>query len=402
MRAVTRHLDQQVDLNDVAGSDGFLFVRDGVGFAGRGVSVRVDVHECEHLLSAIDHQNDTDLRVGPIALGSMPFDEASRTTLIIPRVIVGKDADGNSWITTISSDGEVEAAKEEVDIRSLLASPPVPSVSTYEIRPLTPPSVYREAVLAARDAVRRGDITKAVIARAVEVASSEPFDIHAVLLRLKATFSQSYRYSIDGFIGASPELLLSIDDDIVASHPLAGTAPRTGDPAEDRRAADHLLASMKDQIEHRVVIDVIHDQLLPWCSYLDWEAEPSIVQVANVQHLGTRIEGHLNKSRPALLDMVRQLCPTPALGGHPREDALRLIATVEGRDRGAYGGAVGWVDAFGNGTWAVAIRCALLSADRTRAQLFAGGGIVAESDPDAELAETQAKFQAMLSALIRA
>lgn len=402
MRAVTRHLDQQVDLNDVAGSDGFLFVRDGVGFAGRGVSVRVDVHECGHLLSAIDHRNDTDLRVGPIALGSMPFDEASRTTLIIPRVIVGKDADGNSWITTISSDGEVEAAQEEVDIRSLLAAPPVPSVSTYEIRPLTPPSVYREAVLAARDAVRRGEITKAVIARAVEVTSSEPFDIHAVLLRLKATFSQSYRYSIDGFIGASPELLLSVEDDVIASHPLAGTAPRTGDPAVDRRAAEHLLSSMKDQIEHRVVIDVIHDQLLPWCSYLDWEAEPSIVQVANVQHLGTRIEGHLNKSRPALLDMVRQLCPTPALGGHPRKDALRLISEVEGRDRGAYGGAVGWVDAFGNGTWAVAIRCALLSADRTRAQLFAGGGIVAESDPDAELAETQAKFQAMLSALIRA
>jgi menaquinone-specific isochorismate synthase len=241
-----------------------------------------------------------------------------------------------------------------------------------------------------------------VIARAVEVESSEPFDIHAVLLRLKATFSQSYRYSIDGFIGASPELLLSIDDDVVASHPLAGTAPRTGDPAVDQRAADHLLASMKDQIEHRVVIDVIHDQLLPWCSYLDWEAEPSIVQVANVQHLGTRIEGRLNKSRPPLLDMVRQLCPTPALGGHPREDALRLIAEVEGRDRGSYGGAVGWVDPFGNGTWAVAIRCALLSEDRTRAQLFAGGGIVAESDPDAELAETQAKFQAMLSALIRA
>ncbi|MFM8856130.1 MAG: isochorismate synthase MenF [Actinomycetota bacterium] len=402
MRAVTRLLHQQVDLNDVAGSDGFLFVRNGVGFAGRGVSARVDATECEQLLVAIDHRNDTDLRVGPIALGSMPFDSASRTTLIVPRTVVGKDADGNSWITTISSERETDAVRDDVDIVSLLAAPPIPSVSTYEIRPLTPPSVYRDAVLTARDAVRRGDITKAVIARSVEVASSEPFDIHAVLLRLKATFSQSYRYSIDGFIGASPELLLSIDDDVVASHPLAGTAPRTGDPAMDRRAADHLLSSMKDQIEHRVVIDVIHDQLLPWCSYLDWEAEPSVVQVANVQHLGTRIEGRLNKSRPPLLDMVRQLCPTPALGGHPREDALRLIAAVEGCDRGAYGGAVGWVDAFGNGTWAVAIRCALLSEDRTRAQLFAGGGIVAESDPDAELAETQAKFQAMLSALIRA
>jgi menaquinone-specific isochorismate synthase len=402
MRAFTRLLDQPVDLNDVAGSDGFLFVRNGVGFAGREVSARVDAAEVQDLLAAIDHRNETDLNVAPIALGVMPFDAASPTKLIIPRTIVGKDAAGNSWITTIPSEDEPDNAHDDLAITAQLASAPIPTVSSYQIRPLTPQSVYREAVLAARDAVRRGDITKAVIARAVEVASSEPFDIHAVLLRLKATFSQSYRYSIDGFIGASPELLLSVDDDVVASHPLAGTAPRMGDPTVDQRAAEHLLTSMKDQIEHRVVIDVIHDQLLPWCSYLDWEAEPSIVQVANVQHLGTRIEGRLNSSRPPLLDMVRQLCPTPALGGHPREDALRLITKVEGRDRGAYGGAVGWVDAFGNGTWAVAIRCALLSEDRTRAHLFAGGGIVAESDPDAELAETQAKFQAMLSALIRA
>lgn len=400
MRAFTRLLDGVVDLNDVAGSDGFLFVRNGVGFAGRGVTTRVNASECEHLLTSMSHRNDTDLHVGPVALGIMPFDEAQETTLTVPRFVVGKDALGHCWLTTIHSDDEPD--HDSVDIQAILTPAPTPATASYGIQPLTPPSVYRAAVLAARDAVRRGDLTKAVIARAIEVTSSVPFDVHAVLLRLRSAFSQSYRFSIDGFIGASPELLLSVDGDVVASHPLAGTAARTGDPAVDQRSAEHLLASMKDQIEHRVVIDVIHDQLLPWCSYLDWEAEPSIVQVANVQHLGTRIEGRLNSSRPPLLEMVRQLCPTPALGGHPRADALRLIREVEGRERGPYGGAVGWVDAFGNGTWAVAIRCAILSDDRTRAQLFAGGGIVAESDPDAELAETQAKFQAMLSALIRA
>ncbi|MFM8531929.1 MAG: chorismate-binding protein, partial [Ilumatobacteraceae bacterium] len=140
---------------------------------------------------------------------------------------------------------------------------------------------------------------------------------------------------------------------------------------------------------------------LPHCSYLDWEPEPSVVPVANVQHLGTRIEGRLSSPHPDVLALARSLSPTPALGGHPRVEALELIAAVEGFDRGPYGGAVGWVDASGNGTWAVAIRCAQLSPDRRRAVLTAGGGIVADSVVDAELAETQAKFQAMLSALIR-
>lgn len=400
MKAITRHLDRAVDLNDVAGSDGYLFVRNGVGYAGRGVAATVPAHQCERMLASIPHTNTSGLDVGPVALGIMPFDPSSTTTLIIPRIIVGKDASGHCWLTTVEVDVD-DSDVHLVDIERELAAPPIASTSSFAIHPVTPPDVYLTAVRAARDAVRRGELTKAVIARAIEVESSHPFDVHAVLLRLRSAFSRSYRYSIDGFIGASPELLLGVDGDVVTSHPLAGTAPRTGDPIVDQQSAENLLASMKDQIEHRVVIDVIHDQLLPWCSYLDWEAEPSIVQVANVQHLGTRIEGRLNTSRPALLDMVRHLCPTPALGGHPRDAALRLIADVEGGDRGPYGGAVGWVDAKGNGTWAVAIRCAQLSEDRTRARLFAGGGIVAESDPIAELAETQAKFQAMLSALVR-
>ena len=242
---------------------------------------------------------------------------------------------------------------------------------------------------------------RSVIAREVEVSSPDPIDVHAVLLRLKATFGRSHRYSIDGFIGASPELLVEVKGHTVRSHPLAGTTPRTGDPDTDRRAAAELLASEKNQIEHRVVIDMIHDTLLPWCSYLDWEPEPSIVTVANVQHLGTAMEGQLSEPRPDVLELVRALSPTPALGGFPRAEALALIAEAEGFDRGRYGGAVGWVDSAGDGTWAVAIRCAELSDDRRTARLVAGGGIVADSEPLAELAETQAKLQAMLSAIVR-
>jgi menaquinone-specific isochorismate synthase len=249
--------------------------------------------------------------------------------------------------------------------------------------------------------VRDGRLTKAVIAREIAVRARRPFDRHGILHRLESAFGRSYRFAVDGFFGASPELLVAVDGRTVTSHPLAGTAPRAGDPERDTALAAALVESTKNQVEHRVVIDMVHDTLLPWCSYLDWEPEPSIVTVANVQHLGTRIEGRLSSPPPHVATLVRALTPTPALGGHPGPEALKLIADVEGVDRDRYGGAVGWLDASGNGTFAVAIRCAQLTADGTVARLHAGGGIVADSDPLAELAETQAKFQAMLSALIR-
>jgi menaquinone-specific isochorismate synthase len=260
---------------------------------------------------------------------------------------------------------------------------------------------YLAAVTAVRDAALRGDVIKAVIARDLIVHCSEPIDPAALVARLRASFGSSYRFLVDRLVGASPELLVSINGREVASHPLAGTAPRTGDAATDDTLASALVASTKNQAEHRVVIDAVHDALLPHCSYLDWEPEPSIVRVANVQHLGTRMEGQLADPPLHVLDAVHLLSPTPALGGHPRDAALALIAQVEGMERGRYGGAVGWFDRDGNGTFAVAIRCAELSADRRIARLFAGGGIVAQSDPEAELAETQAKFQAMLAAIVR-
>jgi len=309
----------------------------------------------------------------------------------VPAVTVRKTADGRRLVTVVDDAVECLPAPQA----------PSPSASGYTIAPVTAIDRYLAAVATTRDAVRNGRLTKAVIAREIAVTADRPIDRHGVLLRLKASFGSSYRYAVDGLIGASPELLVEVDGATVRSHPLAGTAPRSGDVTQDAAIAAALIASTKNQVEHRVVIDVVHDTLLPWCSFLDWEPEPSIVTVANVQHLGTRIEGMLSSPPPNVLELVRALSPTPALGGHPRADALALIADVEGVDRGRYGGAVGWVDAAGNGTWAVTIRCAELSADGRTARLLAGGGIVADSDPLAELAETQAKFQAMLSALIR-
>lgn len=392
MRAVTRPLAEDIDLNAFARGDGYLFVRDGVGLAGRGVAARVPIDQVVDVLAAVER--DDTVRVpgtGAVALGSLPFLPGAATELVIPAVTIGKDAEGRRWVTVI--DGA------EVDLSA--PPPPLPAAASYSVRPLTPVGTYLAAVTAARDAVRARDLTKAVIARDVLVECDAPIDVHGVLLRLRAGFGSSHRYSIDGFVGASPELLVSVLGDTIRSHPLAGTTPRTGDPDTDARLAAALIASTKDQIEHRVVIDVINDTLLPYCSYLDWEPEPSIVTVANVQHLGTYLEGHLSQPRPNVLDLARELSPTPALGGHPRDAALTLIDRAEGLDRGRYGGAVGWVDADGNGVWAVAIRCAEFADDRRSARLFAGGGIVADSDPVSELGETQAKLQAMLSAIIR-
>jgi menaquinone-specific isochorismate synthase len=395
VRAVTRPADDAtgaIDLNDVARNDGYLFVRDGVGLAARGVAARVPTDEVPDYLASIEHHGgDGASGVGPIAIGCLPFTPGAPVELVVPATVVRKSPDGRRWVTVL--DGADD------DLTPPAA--PRPSAAAYSIEPVTPTDTYLAAVAAARAAVRRGILTKAVIAREIAVTADRPIDLHGVLHRLKATFGSSYRYSVDGFIGASPELLVEVDGRDVRSHPLAGTAPRTGNVALDAEIAAELVASTKNQVEHRVVIDVVHDTLLPWCSYLDWEPEPSIVTVANVQHLGTQIEGRLSAPTPNVLELARALSPTPALGGHPRDEALALIADVEGVDRGRYGGAVGWVDARGNGTWAVAIRCAELSADRCRARLHAGGGIVADSDPLAELAETQAKFQAMLSALIR-
>lgn len=393
MHARTTSLERDVDLNDIARGDGYLFVRDGIGFAGRQVAARVDPSEALDVLRTIDHDDESNGEAGPIAFGSLPFLESDGGYLVIPHVVVRKTESGRTWLTTIG----------DANIDDLLPlSRPTPTSSRFVVEPVLPVERYRSAVEAARDAVRRGDLVKAVIARELMVTSEDPIDVHAVLLRLRASFGSSYRYSFDGLIGASPELLVSISDDMVRSHPLAGTTPRTGDPEVDAELGRALVDSVKDQIEHRVVIDVVHDTLLPYCSYLDWEPEPSLVPVANVQHLGTLVEGRLGEPRPDSLSLARRLCPTPALGGHPRDEALQLIEKVEGFPRGRYGGAVGWVDASGNGVWAVTIRCAEFSDDRRRARLVAGGGIVADSDPDAELAETQAKFQAMLSAIVRA
>jgi menaquinone-specific isochorismate synthase len=371
--------------------------------AGRDEYFTGPSHDAMTLLRTGSASTHCEHVAAPIAFGLVPFSKAAPDVFTIPVAQFSKTADGQRRLVLVGDNHE-DVSDERVrayldDAR--MSQPPRPSGNSFNVSPRTPIGRYLDAVVAARQAVRNGILQKAVIARDIEVLASEPIDIHSVLLRLRASFGSSYRYCMHSMIGASPELLVEVQGGTVRSHPLAGTAPRTGDPSTDATLAEQLIASTKDQIEHRVVIDMVHDTLLPYCSFLDWEAEPSIVTVANVQHLGTAIEGTLTDPPVDVMTLVSALTPTPALGGSPTQQAIDFISENEMMDRGFYGGAVGWCDAHGQGTFAVTIRCAEITDDRRIARLFAGGGIVADSDPYSELAETQAKFQAMLSAIVR-
>ena len=397
---VSRELTAQeravFSVEDVCGDDGYLFARGGRSRAGRGVLARVPLDEVDELRRSVAGVDATTL-ARTTMFCAVDFDGTSGDA-VLAHTTVGIDEDGAAWVVhPRGSEPRFVAPRDNTrDNTAGHVSEPA-----FTVEPGVDVDTYLAAVTAARDAVRAGHVTKAVIARDVIVTSSQAIDIVALAKRMRRAFGSSYRYVFDGLVGASPELLVEREGDVVRSHPLAGTTGRTGDPTVDARLAAELLASEKNQLEHRVVIDMVHDTLLPWCSYLDWQPEPEVVPVANVQHLGTRVEGRLGDPAPHVIELVRALVPTPALGGHPRAAALDLIARVEGFARGRYGGAVGWMDALGNGTFAVTIRCASIDASRRTARLFAGGGIVAASEPLAELEETRAKFQAMLSMLVR-
>src|SRR5215210_6650144 len=225
---------------------------------------------------------------------------------------------------------------------------------------------------------------KVVLARTIEVTAGRRLDPRLLAGRLRAVDPDAYTFAApteDGvLVGASPELLVSRRGSEVVSNPLAGSAPRSGDPEEDRANADALIASAKEREEHAIVVDAVAETLGPFCVELTWDPEPVLRETPNVWHLSTRFHGVLREPPPTALDLVAAMHPTPAVAGAPREAALGAIAELEPFDRGRYAGPVGWVDADGDGEWAIALRCAQVSGNQARA--FAGAGIVAGSEPE--------------------
>lgn len=388
-----------VDLLQVAGDDGTLFAQRGVGFAGRGTAATFDRAEVQAGLAAIEAADEVGRPgSGPIAFGALPFAPQAPAALVVPALTVAVAADGAAWATTVGTDpGDPLEA-----VRAIEAEParsPADGPSSFEVRSAREPAAWRAAVADATARIRAGELDKVVLARELVVTADAPIPVASVLARLARQYPGCYLYLVDGFCGASPELLVGRAGDVVTAQPMAGTTPRRGDPEADADAAGALLASTTYRHEHQVTIDGVHETLLAFSSYVDYEPEPSVVPLANVMHLATQVEGKLSHPPASVLELVEALHPTPAVCGRPREAALAVIAELEELDRGRYAGAVGWVDAVGNGEWAVSIRGAELSGDTAR--VIAGNGMVGDSDPVTELIETRAKLQAMLSAIVR-
>ncbi len=255
---------------------------------------------------------------------------------------------------------------------------------------------WRAAVTAILEAIASGHLDKAVLAREVVVEADRPFGRAALLGRLAARGAGAYLYASGGFIGASPELLVARSDRVARSRPLAGTVPRGATPAEEAASMAWLRTSAKEALEHRLVVDAVTGALAKAADRVEVAATQTI-RLPTVAHLGTEVTASLGDPPPSALDLVAMLHPTPAVAGTPREAALDLLAELEPSGRGLYAGPVGWVDGAGDGEWAVALRCA--SLEGRRARLFAGAGIVAGSDPDAEWDETASKLRAILDVL---
>lgn len=415
LRSTTIRIDHDLPLLEIGARSGLLWSREGLVLAGVGRAKRIVIDRpggfapAAAELAAMAGETELDVpATGPVGFAALPFDPDCPGELIVPEVVLGLNPQGQRWLTLIDDQARAHDAESVLARAMALVGPaesgslnhaPVAEPSDYRLRSVLAPEFWRDDVVAkARDRIRQGDLDKAVLARELQLETDEPISMPAVITRLAAAFPAAALFLVEGFVGASPELLVSRHDDVVRAHPLAGTAPRSTDPATDQRQLAGLLASDKDRWEHRITIDWLLDTLLPFCSYVDAEPEPSIVTMANVHHLGTRVEGRLSSPAAAILELVAALHPTPAVGGSPQKHALSLIAELEQAERGRYAGPTGWVDGEGNGEFAVAIRSAEI--EERSATIFAGVGVVGDSDPQAELDETRAKFKAMLGALV--
>ncbi len=279
--------------------------------------------------------------------------------------------------------------------------------SPWGVSPEPTRAAYMRAVAEALKILRReedAELRKVVLSRSVAILADRPIDREALLARLGEDPSVTvFCAPLSGLgeppralLGATPELLVSRKGLLVASHPLAGSARRGGDPEADRRQGEGLLASEKDQREHAAVVEAVAEALAPLCARLTVPKTPALRATAAMWHLGTRIEGELKEDVP-VAELLARLHPTPAVCGLPREAAAQAIAQLEGYDRGFYAGAVGWLDEAGDGEWFVSLRCAEIAGEKAR--LYAGAGVVPGSTPEAEAEETSAKLVTMLRAL---
>ncbi len=321
----------------------------------------------------------------PLVVGAVPFDHIKAARLIVPEEV--------HWSGPLQFDGADKEQQPE---------------HIYHIEPVPAPEDYKHGVKQGLALIDNGTLSKIVLSRSLHLTSSEPIQTDELLHHLAQHNTHGYTFAADvsgeaetascrTLLGASPELLVSRMGTQVVSNPLAGSRPRSDDPAEDQRRAAELLSSAKDLHEHAVVADAVVSALRPFCRTLDVPEQPSLIKTETMWHLSSVIKGELSDPSVTALELAAALHPTPAVCGTPTELAREAIHSIEPFDRGFFTGMVGWCDDAGDGEWIVTIRCA--EAEDRSLRLYAGAGVVAGSKPEDELQETSAKFRTMLRAM---
>ena len=379
-----------------------LWMRRGFGLVGLGEALRLEYCGPDRVrdaaiawqrIAATATVTDPLDRTGTglLAFGSFAFSDTSATTsvLIVPSIIIGRDK-GQSWLTRIAV-GELEP---------LITPAMTPYGPRYHVD-LYPGTVsgadYRDVVAAAVLRIRSHELSKVVLARELVGQLPDGADIRRMIDVLAVGYPDCWTFAVDGFIGSSPETLVTVDTGSVTARVLAGSAARGRDAASDEEAATALATSTKDQDEHRYAVQNVLASLRSHSPNVMASEMPFTLKLPNVWHLASDIEGDLIDGSTSL-DLIGSLHPTAAVAGTPTTDALRIIGELEPFDRGRYAGPVGWVGADGDGEWAVAVRSAQFETDG-RVTAYAGAGIVAESVPERELLETRMKFRPIVEAL---
>ncbi|WP_256841088.1 isochorismate synthase [Ornithinimicrobium cryptoxanthini] len=368
---------------------------------------------------------------GLVAFGSFAFAPGSPDGggLVVPRVIAGQ-RDGKAWVTSIEDLDLSTAADTEPGVSDPTPTDPAEGTPAAPDLPPTPgeaqsdpapgirllpgavaPPDWPRVIRAGIARIAAGEVDKVVLARDVVAAADAPIETVDVLRRLGDRYGATWTFAVDGLVGATPEMLVRLQHGRVRSRVLAGTVRRDRTPApsvteahpelEDAHTPDprlRFVSDAKELEEHQFAVRSVAEALAPHCAALEVPEEPFVLELPDVYHLATDISGEASDDATSL-DLAAALHPSAAVCGTPSEAAARVIAELEGMDRGRYAGPVGWLDASGDGDWGIALRCGQLSADARSMRLFAGGGIVAASDPESELAETEVKLAAMRHAL---
>ena len=380
-----------------------VWLRRGEGMVAWGVAARCETSGSDRFADASDWwQQVADAAVvrdevelpgtGLICFGSFGFaDDPGDSVLVVPRVVVGTRR-GRSWVTVIGQDELTGMPDLEPQ-----ATPPAPRNVTFADGAMSG-AAWESVVSDAVGRIGSGELEKVVLARDLVATADADIDVRWPLRELVANYEMCWTFHVDQLFGATPELLVRRERGLVTSRVLAGTIRRTDDDERDAALAGQLARSSKDLEEHEYAVRSVADSLAPYCSSTNVPEVPFVLHLPNVMHLATDVAGVVHDSDGAsVLELAAALHPSAAVGGTPTKVAVELIAEIEGMARGRYAGPVGWIDADGDGEFGIALRSAEIDGHQVR--LFAGCGIVADSDPEAELAEAQAKFLPVRDAL---